>query len=252
MPNTLDSLTGQRYEVCTLPSDQTILENLGCRLSGSAGTLTASRNNAGPYIRTRTTPTDPATTRQVEMRDLMTDITQIWRDSLADFHRTSWTTYAANVPLPNRLGRRRHVTPLNHFVRGNIIRAQCYRAMNLNAPTIFDLGHPIDLFNVRAHKNSITLTFNFDDSADWCSELGSFIAIYASRSQAPSINFYNGPYELLGTCPNTALEYPVSPFRIDLVAQPTVDYFTFVRVLLARLDGRTSITRQYRAPTTLL
>lgn len=235
-----------------MPTDAELVTDLATTASGSLGTITASRNATGPYVRTRTTPNDPDTAKQQTVRTLMKEITEAWATTLAPWHHQSWTDYAIAVPLPNRLGQVRIVPPLAHHVRSNLLRGHAGRAMNLTAPRIFNLGHPIRLFNVKAHKNSTTLTFNFDDGADWCNELGSFIGIYASRSQNPNVNFYNGPYELLGTCPDSALEYPVSPFRIDLIEQPTVGWYTFIRVRLNRLDGRSSIAVQYRAPTTLL
>lgn len=87
------------------------MKKLDVPQSGSQADTTASRNRFGQYNRTRASPVQPRTPRQVEVRALLTDASQAWRE-LTDATRAAWATYAASTPRTDSLGQT--VFPTGH------------------------------------------------------------------------------------------------------------------------------------------
>lgn len=180
---------------------------LSTRASGSAGSVVASHNGAGRYFRARTIPTDPATTLQLAVRTAMASLVAIWSGTLTEQQRQNWAVYATNVPLVNALGHAIHVSPLNHYIRSNLVRLHVDQPTVDLAPKRFNVGLNAPLSNVIAHRTPSTITGDFDDTQPWATEGGSFLALYASPSIPPAINFYKGPFRLIGTVPVRTVTY---------------------------------------------
>lgn len=72
--------------------------------SGSIGGITYSHNRGGMYTRTRTTPVNPNTARQLEARANLAQASSAWSTLLTDTNRQAWTTYANGTPVVNALG----------------------------------------------------------------------------------------------------------------------------------------------------
>lgn len=206
--------------------------------SGSLGGMTASHNKGGAYLRARVVPTNPATVLQEAVRGFVTFLSNAWQEVLTPDQRTSWDVYAANVPLINRLGDPVNVSGFNMYIRSNVSRKQAGFLEVDDAPTIFDIGsfNPPD-FALDEPADEVDVTFVADP---WVDEDDSFMAVYASRPQAQSVNFFKGPYQLAGTIDGDSTTAPTSPAAIALPFPVAVGQRVFFRVNVLRADGRLS------------
>lgn len=84
-------------------------------LSGAAGSVVASHNRFGPYLRTRTIPVNPNTAAQQTYRNTLKSASQAWR-LLTDGARNAWEAAAANLPRINELGATYYMTGHQFFV----------------------------------------------------------------------------------------------------------------------------------------
>ncbi|GAI36760.1 unnamed protein product, partial [marine sediment metagenome] len=95
-------------------------------MRGSIGGQTHARNRFGSYIRARTSPVNPKSSRQVGARIMMMYLAEQWRESPMDnAKREAWATYAAGVDWRNKVDQVVHLTGFNMFIRSNaaLIRA---------------------------------------------------------------------------------------------------------------------------------
>lgn len=172
-----------------------LFENLLGRASGSLGNLVFSHNKGGPYLRQKVTPTNPNSTWQQTVRNAVTNLTSRWLNVLTDDNRAAWATYAANVTVLNRLGNPVHISALAHYVRSNVPRIQCGGGIGAvvdDGPNEFNLGAYTEPVCVVSGATTVTVTVNQPD--EWYTEAASFMAVYASRPQNPTINYFKGPY----------------------------------------------------------
>lgn len=211
--------------------------------SGSVGGTVFSRNAAGPYMRNRSIPVNPASAFQVVVRNLMAQLTSAWVETLSDTERSLWETYAENVQLPGPLGNDRNVGALAMYVRSNVPRLQA-DPVNLPrvdaGPGIFDLGtftnpDPADYDPV---GQDFDLAFDATDA--WANEDDAAMLVYASPPQNKTVNYYNGPYRFAGVILGDGTTPPTSPATISLPFTVLGDQRVFVRARVTRADGRLS------------
>lgn len=213
---------------------------IGTDLSGSLGGIVASHNRGGPYFRNRAIPTNPATPEQVVLRTAMTVLVAAWNDDLTPAQRTNWETYAANVPLTNRIGESRNVTGQNMYVRGNIVAIQTGIPRQDVAPTIFNLGSFTEPVVVDANDGTQDVGISFTNTDDWANEDDSAMIVNIGRPQNPSINFFKGPYRFAARIDGDAITPPTSPQRIPVPFPITIGQKVFVQARVCRADGRLS------------
>lgn len=206
--------------------------------SGSIAGLTFSHNRGGQYVRSRVTPTDPATSLQVTVRSAMTSLSVRWIETLTSTQRADWRVYAANVEMTNRLGDAVFLTGQQHYVRSNIPRVQAGKAPVDNAPTEFDLG----LFTPPTFTGDASqdVVVSFDNTDAWANETGSFIFFYASFQKSPSIVYHKGPYQFIGSVAGDDTTPPTSPETFSPPSTLTEGNIFFARARVSRIDGRLS------------
>lgn len=86
--------------------------------SGKIGGHVASKNKSGAYFRTKTTPTNPATTTQVAARAILTQLSQAWRGLTAP-QRAAWNNAVANFQGTNIFGDVISPSGINLYVKLN-------------------------------------------------------------------------------------------------------------------------------------
>lgn len=109
--------------------------------SGSVGGLTYSRNRGGPYTRTRTIPSNPATERQTIARENLASAVAWWTNTLTSVQREGWTAYAATTPVVDALGQQIILSGQQMFIRTSTVRAIAGLDQILVAPTMSGLGN---------------------------------------------------------------------------------------------------------------
>ncbi len=212
---------------------------LATALSGSLGGITAAHNKGGQYFRARVVPTNPATVFQEAIRGFVTNLTNLWLNTLTAAQRTSWDVYAANVTLIGPLGDPINVSGMNMYVRSNVPRLQKGDPRVDDGPLIFDLSsYTNPSFALDEPADEVDVSFT--DTDDWANEDDASLLVYASRPQALSINFFKGPYRFAGAVEGDGITPPTSPAAITLPFPVGVSQRIFLRVNVTRADGRLS------------
>lgn len=162
--------------------------------SGSVGGVTYSHNGGGMYQRARAVPTDPATPYQLAVRAAVQFLSNYWQSDLTVAERAAWVTYAANVPVLNRLGEQIYISGLAHFIRSNTMRKVLGQTIIDAGPTTYNLGTltaPVASDFKAGPPSTVDLAFTITDT--WHAA-GGALYVFASRPQLVTINFFKGPY----------------------------------------------------------
>lgn len=210
---------------------------LGTDLSGSVGGITASHNRGGPYFRNRAIPINPNTPQQMAVRAFLSQLVNLWVNTVTPAQRDAWDVYALNTPLPDPLGDPRNVGGIGMYVRSNVFRLQNGIARQDTAPAIFDLGSFTSptIISITAATDILSLGFLNTDA--WANEIGGVMGVYVSRPQNVSINFFKGPYRFAASIIGGPVP-PTSPAAIALPFPVIVGQRVFIRVNTERNDAR--------------
>jgi len=181
------------------------------QMSGSIAGVVHARNRFGNYIRPRTKPVNPNSTRQIVIRTAMAFFTQRWHDTLTSAMRTAWATYAAAVPCKNRLGETVYITGFNWYLAVNIVRSQMENSKCDAGPATLTLVESDPSFSVAAYASTQKLNIVHDVALPWCGIPASILGIYQGQPQGATRNFFNGPWKKVGPIPGNA----VSPTLMD-------------------------------------
>lgn len=207
-------------------------------LSGSLDGTVASRARGGAYFRERVTPIDPGTPRQQQMRTAMGAGSAYWEGTASQSFRDDWERWASGVRRKNRIGQEYTPTGRQEFLRRWCFR---YQSIAVWAPTAlqdpsaptgersdFADGVAVTLVNP---WNVIQVAWDYpqgyeDDGAS------SFWALYYSVATPATVNFWKGPYRLLGGSKGTGS--PTSPVTLTLPFTVAATNKVFWRVRLSR------------------
>lgn len=206
--------------------------------SGSVGGLTYSRNAGGMYTRGRAVPTNPKTAQQQAVRNAFGSLTGQWSNTLTAPQRAAWTTYAANVPLADKLGDSRLVSPIAQFLRSNTPRLQAGLAVVAAGPTNYTLAEMTNPTATGVASTGI-ITVAYTNSDAWATATGGAMLLYVSRPQSLGVVFFNGPYRYAGRI-NGASTPPTSPGTVTSPFALTAGQQVFIRAIATNADGRLS------------
>lgn len=218
------------------------------QMSGSIGGMTGSHNSSGLYLRARTIPVNTNTAAQQAVRAYMASLVAAWVNTLTQTQRDAWDAYAAAVTLTNPLGDPVNVSGLNMYCRGNIPRRQLGLPDVDDGPTVYTLAEGTQPEYAAPSEATQDVAVTFDTSDDWVGEDDAAMAIYASRPQNPSINYFKGPYQYAGVILGDSVTPPTSPATIDLPFPFVAGQKVFFKANITRADGRYS--SPFRSATT--
>lgn len=71
---------------------------------GSVAGTTASRNSAGPHLKSRITGIHPNSVKQSFAKSRVNQLNNHWRTQLSDADRLSWSGFSATMPQTNKIG----------------------------------------------------------------------------------------------------------------------------------------------------
>lgn len=173
------------------------MKKLDVPQSGSAADIVASRNRFGQYNRTRATPVQPRTDRQVYIRGLMSDASQAWR-SLTDELRAAWNAYASVTPSVDALGQTVYPTGHQRFVGAYTAADNAGLAIPPDVPTDAPSAAPLlSAYEVEAGGN---IQFTVDTVASATKVL----VIEGAPPTSPGVTF-QGDYRFLAALASTPL-----------------------------------------------
>lgn len=196
---------------------------LGGAYSGSFGGLTASHNKGGQYLRRRSVPTNPNTSRQSLVRGLAAALMVDWSQTLTEPQRQSWRDYAANVTVTDKLGQPMFLSGVNWYVGINVARLQAAMTSFLtipqlnDAPVVFNLGSAIPMLTefsgvFTTPPGTATIAGDFVAPLP----LDGHVLVFVGPPQTPGRNFYKGPYQLAHVEAVSATDTTFSLAAIDL------------------------------------
>jgi hypothetical protein len=212
---------------------------IASQASGSLGGLVFAHNRGGQYIRRRVTPTDPASQRQMIVRNILTILASAWGTVLDADQREAWNTYAANVAMTNRLGQTIYLTGQQHFVRCNVPRTQAGIVILLDAPEVYDLGTFTPPTLEAAYYDDDQFSIGFTNTDAWAVAVGGHLLVYGGKPMGPGRAFYRGPFRFGGKV-DGAVSPPTSPATIDSAYDLTEDNQAWVQCRIIQVDGRLS------------
>lgn len=169
------------------------------QISGSIGGDVHARNRFGNYIRPRTKPVNPHSTRQEKARTILSYLAEYWHQDLTAVQRGLWDVYAAAVAMKGRLNATIHLTGYNHFMRTNCAQKAIGETELDAAPSVLSLPEkdPTLLCTEEAIAGQ---TFTFVcDVGGWApnGDPKFAILIYQGQPQLASRNFFAGPWRLV-------------------------------------------------------
>lgn len=215
---------------------------LGTALSGALGGIVASHNRGGAYFRANTIGTDPGTPQQIIVRTLLTNLALAWQTEVSASFREGWETYAANVPVTNRIGEQIFLTGQQMYIRNNTAREQAGLLRVNKPPIVFSLAL-LSPVTVGAGGGTQILTITFDNSNEWANFAAGALLVWGSRQQPVTVNFFKGPYRFAGSIlgdpvPPTSPDVTIlNPFQMDEGNR------VFLRFVAVQADGRISATQ---------
>ena len=209
-------------------------------MRGSIAGNTFARNRAGAYVRARTKPINPNTSRQQAVRNILQQLVNDWSQTLTSANRTAWNQYAAAVPMTNKLGEEQLLTGFNMFIRSNVALLQASLPQVDAGPTTLLLPAGDGTFAVTASEATQLLSVTFDDTDDWCDTDGSGLIVKCGLPQNASRNFFDGPFRFADSVDGDSVTAPTSPSTMAAPFIITEDQKIWVEGRIALADGRLS------------
>ena len=220
----------------------TLIDILATARSGKLGDRIHAHNTAGPYTRPFVTPADPATARQVRIRNRLRSVVEAWSDTLTAAQRQGWANYATRVTVRVEPNGRRRLNGHQMFLRCNAGRTRAFMGIIADAPISGSIGtFNARKFNRLAGPGLITVPIDLDES--WRSEDGAFLINYTSAGQTSGTNFFAGPFRFLGAIAGNSVTPAIGQAFSDPFGPIPAGPNSFGRQRLARADARLSDSR---------
>ncbi len=214
--------------------------NIFSQASGSLDGTVFSHNSSGRYVRNRTIPTNPQSTRQNAIRGLFGAISGVWGSVLSQAERHSWDVYARNITFTNRVGDAIFLSAFNHFCRSAVPRAQAGLPTGPSGPTELTLPTRDPALSAFFRFNTDLINVQFDDTLDWVSEDGAGLLVAMGLPQPPSRNFFATPYRFAGVIQGDSGTPPTSPQTLAAPFVLGAGQRVWMRARITRADGRLS------------
>lgn len=169
-----------------------IVSDVRNKLNGSV----ASKNRYGQYLRNKTTPVNPQTSFQQNVRQVLASISASWRE-LTFSQRQSWNAGQVNFPFTDIFGDVRYLSGQALFVKLNANLAKISQPLIDVAP--LPVGIPEIAFtdivaeSTTGTLDALELSLNVETVP-----AGYSLAVYATPPTAPGISFVKNRFRFLG------------------------------------------------------
>lgn len=210
------------------------------QMSGSIAGNTHARNRFGNYMRARTTPVNPSSSRQNKVRAILATLVERWNDTLTSTQRTAWKLYGDSVNWLNKLGETCKLTGFNHYIRSNSWRLDLGQTPVDDGPTLFALPGTDGTIAVTSSAATQLLSIAFDDTRDWCSEDDAGLMILEGSPVLITHNFFGGPYRGRSAKMGSVAVPLASPQTYAAIHVVTEGQKVWNKFRIIRADGRLS------------
>lgn len=210
------------------------------QMSGSMGSITASHNRFGSYLRQRVTGVNPSSGLQQLVRNIFLTLADNWVNQLSAGQRAQWNLYAANVSMKDKMGKSQFITGMNHYIRSNSVAIRGSFPRVDPAPFIFSLAGGDPTISSVLSEATQTIVFTFDDTLAWCSEDEAGMQILMTRPQSPSRSFVEPQYRWAGMAPGDNAVPITSPQNVVCPWTVAAGQIYKLEARIIRADARLS------------
>lgn len=159
---------------------------------GKIGGHVASKNRAGAYLRTKVTPTNPNTVAQVQARNILASISQMWQ-TLTDSQRSGWNDAVKEWGTTDIFGDIKNPSGINLFVKINANLINVGFSQLLDAPRKMEVPSVVITTAILNITND-DLSIVFDNfSAD-----GVRVLTRATPTLSPGVSFVKSQFRVIG------------------------------------------------------
>lgn len=208
--------------------------------SGSLNGSTFSHNRFGAYIRNRTTPVNPSSQRQQDVRAVFTSLAADWSEVLTQAQRDAWTLYGENVETINNFGDPIHLTGINMFMRSNTVLLQAGLPQVNAGPTTFSLPSIDPTVVATASEGTQLISVAFDDTLDWLDEDDASMTLLMASPKGAGVDFIGGPFRFAGQLLGDAITPLTSPQTVAVPFAIAELQKSQIQARITRADGRVS------------
>jgi len=213
----------------------------GQQRSGSIGATVYSHNRFGQYVRARSVPVNPQSSRQQVARNTLRTLMAAWSAALTAAQRAEWTAYADAVSWLNRLGDTVTLTGIAHYLRSNaaILAAGLTRVDD--GPAVLALPAGPGTFTVTASEATQQISVAFDNTEDWANEDAGALSVLMGMPQNATRSFFNGPWRWAGVIEGDSSTPPASPAAITAPFTFQEGQRIWCQARVLRADGRVAV-----------
>lgn len=209
-------------------------------MRGSIGGQVHSRNRYGNYTRARTTPVNPSTDRQSQIRAAISALASRWSTVLTALQRAEWEVYAAAITRVNKLGGQIKLTGFNHYIRSNAPRSQLTLPIHEDGPGNLTLPGADPLFACTVDEAGQQISVVFDATLPWDDQDDGRLIVSMSIPKATGVKFVGGPFRVAGTITGVNGAPTASPQVIPVPFPVTADQVVKCSARISEDDGRLS------------
>lgn len=213
---------------------------VGGQASGSVGGVTASHNRFGTYLRNRSVPVNPNSSRQQVARNRFTTAAGRWSSILTQAQRDAWILYADNVDWINRIGQTVNLTGLNMYLRS--VTAELAAALPIvdDGPTTFSLPDIDPAYGATISEATQLISVSFDNTEAWANEDDAALLIEMSIPQGAGRTFLSPQSRVAGAILGDSTTPPTSPTTLAVPFAVAEGQKVNVSARVIRADGRVS------------
>ncbi len=206
-------------------------------MSGSIGGQVHSHNRFGQYVRARSTPVNPQSSRQNKIRAAIQSLAPKWSLVLTALQRAAWEVYANEITRSNALGAQIKLTGYNHFIRSNSVLIQNDLPSVSDAPTglVLPPGDPQMIGTVDEANQQISVAF--DDTLPWVDQDTGHMIVSMSSPKAAGVSFVGGPFRVAGTIDGDSTTPPTTPELLSVPFPVAEGQVIVVAARIAEEDG---------------
>lgn len=166
---------------------------LAAIVSGKVGGVVWSRGKGGPIVKNLVIPTDPQSNPQLDARQILSGQSQAWQ-ALTDAQRDSWSNWAVQNLVTNRVGAQIQLSGHQAFVRLNA-KLEHASATQLTAPPISAPPLALDTLSLVADIGSVSF-----DLAFTATPLGAGVELWmlAAVVNSAGIKYVRNLYRFIG------------------------------------------------------
>ena len=160
---------------------------------GKIGGHVASKNRAGAYLRTKVTPTNPNTVAQVQARNILASISQLWQ-TLTESQRSGWNDAVKEWGTTDIFGDIKNPSGINLFVKINANLISVGYPQLSDAPSKMEVPSVIiSSANYIISADDVSINFNSSD-ADGVRAL-----VRATPTLSSGVSFVKSQFRVIGS-----------------------------------------------------